>query len=207
MWMERIKKTYQSDVPIFTDDLLSLYPDFTKAYVFRMLREAEEKGEIIRFSRGVYYLPKETVLGVSKITARMVAQNKYVESERGVYGLYSGLSLLNRFALSTQIPNVLEIVTNHEPTRKRKVSIKGMQFVLRRSRFPINKENVGCYTLLELFSEMGDAPSIEGVSKALIKAYMKENHVSPDQLLRFAGDFPRRALKNLVSSGVLDGTI
>ena len=45
MWMERIKKTYQSDVPIFTDDLLSLYPDFTKAYVFRMLREAEEKGE------------------------------------------------------------------------------------------------------------------------------------------------------------------
>ena len=92
MWMERIKKTYQSDVPIFTDDLLSLYPDFTKAYVFRMLREAEEKGEIIRFSRGVYYLPKETVLGVSKITARMVAQNKYVESERGVYGLYSGLS-------------------------------------------------------------------------------------------------------------------
>ena len=40
MFIERIRKTYKSGQSIFTKEILSLFPEYTKAYVFRLLKKS-----------------------------------------------------------------------------------------------------------------------------------------------------------------------
>ena len=40
MFIKRIEEAFKPGKPIYTEDLLLLYPEFTKAYVFRLLKKA-----------------------------------------------------------------------------------------------------------------------------------------------------------------------
>lgn len=207
MFIERLKKKYRPGKPIFTEDILLLFPEFTKAYIFRLLKKAESNGELIRFSRGVYCIPKKSFFGYSTISSGMVANDKYIGDGNNVIGLYSGLSLLNQFAISTQVPNVIEIVTNNETTRKRLVEINGMKFIIRKSRFEITKDNYNYYTILQLFLELGINPSLDDFSKQRIKEYISSNNMDQNRLIKYAMFFPAQAIKNLLGSEVLNGTL
>lgn len=204
MFVEEIKGKFNVGEPIFAKDILSLFPKFTKAYVFRLIRDAEKSGDLIRFSRGVYFIPKETFFGMSTLTSSDVADSKYISNGEDVYGIYSGLSLLNRFSISSQVPNVIEIITNNEATRKRIVNIDGMRFVLRKSRFEITKNNYGYYEVLQLFLELGFNPKFNDFSRMKIREHINENKLDKGELLKLAMKFPAQSLKNLISSGVLD---
>ena len=90
----------------------------------------EEDGTIVRFTQGVYYLPTETEFGRSSISIHQILNRKYLNDNDEIFGVYSGLILQNMFGVTTQVPNVLEIVTNKETTRCRKIMIKGREFIL-----------------------------------------------------------------------------
>ena len=207
MFIEKIEKAFKPGRPIFTADILSLYPEFTKAYVFRLLKISENKGEIVKFSRGVYCIPKKSFFGYSTLSSGIVANDKYIGNNEVVYGLYAGLTLLNQFAISTQVPNVVEIVTNNETTRKRTVIIDGMKFIIRKSRFEITKDNFAYYTILQLFLELGINPSLNNFSKNKIKEYLASNNIDRNRLIKYAMFFPAQVAKNLLGSEVLNGTL
>ena len=207
MFIQKIKDNYKIDEPIFIENILALFPEFTRAYVFRLIKQAETNGELIKFSRGVYYIPKKTFFGYSTLTSSMVANKKYITDGKSVYGIYSGLTLLNQFSVSTQIPNVIEIVTNNEATRKRIVNIDGMRFVIRKSRFEITKDNYNYYSLLQFFLELGINPILDEFAKQKIKEYIKDKGIKQEELIRLAMKFPAQTLKNLIGSGVLNETI
>lgn len=207
MFIKRIEKAFKPGKPIYTKDILLLYPEFTKAYVFRLLKKAEKNGELVRFSRGVYCIPKKTFFGYSTLSSGMVANDRYIRNNETVCGLYSGLTLLNQFAISTQVPNVVEIVTNNETTRKRTVIIDGMKFIIRKSRFEITNDNYFYYTVLQLFLELGINPSLNDFSKKKIKEYLVSNNIDQNRLIKYAMFFPAQVAKNLLGSGVLNGTL
>ena len=207
MFIKRIEKAFKPGKPIYTEDILLLYPEFTKAYVFRLLKKAEKNGELVRFSRGVYCIPKKTFFGYSTLSSGMVANDRYIRNNETVYGLYSGLTLLNQFAISTQVPNVVEIVTNNETTRKRTVIIDGVKFIIRKSRFEITKDNYFYYTVLQLFLELGINPSLNDFSKKKIKEYLVSNNIDQNRLIKYAMFFPAQVAKNLSGSEVLNGTL
>ena len=207
MFIQKIKDNYKIDEPIFIENILALFPEFTRAYVFRLIKQAETNGELIKFSRGVYYIPKKTFFGYSTLTSSMVANNKYITDGKSVYGIYSGLTLLNQFSVSTQIPNVIEIVTNNEATRKRIVNIDGMRFVIRKSRFGITKDNYNYYSLLQFFLELGINPILDEFAKQKIKEYIKDKGIKQEELIRLAMKFPAQTLKNLIGSEVVNETI
>lgn len=207
MFIERIRKNYKPGAPIFTEDILLLFPEFTKAYVFRLLKKAEKGGEMVKFSRGVYCIPKKSFFGYSTISSGMVANEKYIGSNDAVYGIYAGLTLLNQFAISTQVPNVIEIITNNETTRKRIVTIDDMKFIIRKSRFEINKENFSYYTILQLFLELGSNTLLDDFSKKKIKEYLMVNNIEQNRLIKYAMLFPAQVSKNLLMSEVLNGTL
>lgn len=207
MPIKRIEKAFKPGKPIYTEDILLLYPEFTKAYVFRLLKKAEKNGELVRFSRGVYCIPKKTFYGYSTLSSGMVANDRYIRNNETVCGLYSGLTLLNQFAISTQVPNVVEIVTNNETTRKRTVIIDGMKFIIRKSRFEITKDNCFYYTVLQLFLELGINPSLNDFSKKKIKEYLVSNNIDQNKLIKYAMFFPAQVVKNLLGSEVLNGTL
>lgn len=204
MFIERLKENFKQGEPIFSEGILSLFPEYTRAYVFRLIKRYEEDGELVKFSRGVYYIPKQTLFGSNSLTSSMVAENKYITDGNNIYGVYSGLTLLNQFAISSQIPNVVEIVTNKEATRKRVVVIDGMKFIIRKSRFEITKDNYNYYSLLELFLELGVNPNLDDFAKQRITDYMNENNINQNTLIRLAMKFPAQTIKNLIVSEVIN---
>ena len=204
MLVTRLRNIYSEGEPIFSKDILSLFKEFTRAYVFRLIKNAVLSNKLCLFDRGVYYLPKKTILGNSSITSSIVAKEKYISDSKDVYGIYSGLTLLNQFAITSQVPNVVEIVTNKETTRKRVVKIDGMKFILRKSRFDISKKNYQYYVLLQLFNDIGNNPSLSKTSLKLIKEYIKDNNINRKKLVRYVMAFPAQVLKNLIGSGVID---
>lgn len=207
MFIEEIEKKYGVNTPVFADEIVALFDNYTRAYVFRLIKKAEEDGELISFSRGVYFIPKKTFFGQSTICSEMVAEKKYLKNNQEVYGVYAGLNLLNQFGVTTQVPNTMEIVTNNETTRKRKVTIEGREFILRKARCEITKENYPIYTVLQLFSDMSDTDNLDDFAKTQINDYMRSNEVTADKLFLMSKSFPAVTLKKMAKSGALNGTI
>ena len=203
MFAEKLKEQYGTNEPIFTEDILKTFRDYSRAFVFRLIKDAERTGDLIKFSKGVYYIPRKTFFGLSTITADSVIERKYLNWNDDVFGVYSGLKLLNLFSVTTQVPNVVEVVTNNETTRCREITLDGRRFVLRRSRVKIDKKNANAYTVLQLFSDLDRNAELSDFSKQRLRDYLQEKQISREQLLSLAMDFPARTVKNLIGSGVL----
>jgi len=202
MFIEEMRNKFGYNIPIFTNEILELFSQYTRAYVFRMLKAAEEKEEIIQLDTGVYYLPQMTPFGLSVITASDVAKKKYIQNQSEIYGIYSGLTLQNEFSLTTQITNTPEIISNRASSRCRRITIDGMQFVLRKARTEITSDNANAYRVLQLFTET-DSVDIGEEEKRRISNYIRANKISPSELIDLAKSFPVKTLQNLVYSGVL----
>ena len=200
--MERLKDKINANEPIFTEEILNIFRDYSRAYVFRLIKEAESSGELVNFSKGVYYIPRKTFYGVSTITADSVIEKRYLNRDNDVFGVYSGLKLLNTFSVTTQVPNVIEIVTNNETTRRREIELDGRKFVLRRSRVKIDKENADAYTILQLFSDLDRGTELSGFAKQRLCEFVREKQIPQEQLFSLAMDFPARTIKNMIGSGV-----
>ena len=205
MLVQRLKEKFNTNEPIFTSEILKLFSEYSRAYVFRLIDRAEKNGEIINFDSGVYFIPTKSIIGVSTITAEDVVNKKYIGYKEDVYGVYSGLNLQNMFSVTTQMPNTIEIVSNNESTRRREILIDGRTIILRKSRCKIDRTNAQAYTILQLLSDIGKTINIDDRARESIIKYMRENKVSCADLLSLARVFPAQTTKNLVYSGVLNG--
>ncbi len=201
MFIEKLKKEFEVNTPIFTREILKVFPEFTRAYVFRLINTALEKSELCQIDTGTYYLPTVTPFGNSLISPRAVAAKKYLTNSTDTYGIYSGLALQNAFSLTTQIPNTIEIITNNTSSRRRKITINRMPFILRKSRCKITRENESAYCVLQLFSETNGIEMNEAGRKAIAN-YIRKNKISNDTLLELAEKFPATTLKKFIYSGV-----
>lgn len=204
MFIEKLKEKFNIDEPIFTNEILELFDEFTRAYVFRLINRAKGEGKLVQFDNGIYYLPKKTVLGLSTITADDVINKKYLQNGNDIYGVYSGLKLQNIFSVTTQMPNTVEIVTNNETMRCRRIEIDGRRFILRKSRCPISKTNVGAYTVLQLFNDMGAQKKLDGWVRERVISFIKKNNVSIQEIVNLASIFPAQTTKNIIMNGVLN---
>ena len=204
MFEEKMNKILKKNEPIFIEEILDAIKEYSRAYTFRQIKKMEEDGTIVRFTQGVYYLPTETEFGRSSISIHQILNRKYLNDNDEIFGVYSGLILQNMFGVTTQVPNVLEIVTNKETTRCRKIMIKGREFILRKSRIKITKENASSYMILQLFSEIKDADYMDERGIRTIRSYMKKTNVTKNDLFELANVFPARTMKNLMVSGVLN---
>ena len=204
MFAQRLKEQFNVNEPIFTEEIMQLFPEYSRMQVFRFINKAEEDKEIVQFTKGVYFIPKITEFGLSTITADDVAQKKYIEWKENIYGIVSGIGLLNDFSVTTQVPAVIEIVTNNETTRKREITIRNRRFILKKSRVEINKDNAAAYTVLQLFDEFGKETKLDEYSSRLVTEYVRRQGVTKAQLLNLAVNFPGRTIQRLLRSEVFN---
>lgn len=204
MFIETLKKHFKENEPIFTNEILDVFNEYSRGYVFRLIDIYVYQDKLMKFGNGIYYLPKKTIVGTSTITVEDVINKKYIKNKKDTYGIYSGISLQNIFSLTTQIPNTIEIVTNNEATRCRKITIDKMNVILRKSRCKIDKKNANAYAVLQLFTEIENVNVLDVIAKANIKDFIKNNNVSNKDLLSLAAYFPAKATKNLICSGVIN---
>lgn len=204
MFIERLKEKFNTNEPIFTEEVLELFPDFSRAQIFRFIKKARDNNEIVQYDKGIYYIPGKTFLGYSSISADTVIEKRYLRNEENVYGVYSGIKLFNNFSMTTQMAAVIEIVTNNESAKYREIQIKNRRFILRRSRCKINKDNAAAYTVLQLFSEFGKKDKLNENAKRRLIEYMRVTGVTKEQLFNLSMQFPSKTVKNLIGSGILN---
>lgn len=204
MFAQRLKEQFNINEPIFTEEIMQLFPEYSRVQVFRFINKAEQDKEIIQFTKGVYFIPKMTKIGLSTITSDDVARKRYIKWKEDIYGVVSGIKLLNTFSVTTQMPAVIEIVTNNEATRKREITIKNRRFILKKSRVEINKENAAAYTILQLFNELKDESELNRYASKRIAEYAGLCGVTKAQLLNLAVNFPGRTIQRLIRSDVFN---
>ena len=170
--------------------------------MYRLINKALREGSLVCYERGVYFIPSKTFFGISSIDSDQVAEKRYTRNDDSVYGLYSGLSLLNSFGITTQMPNSIEIITNKEATRKREVRISGRPYLVRKSRCEITKDNYASYTILQLFLDMNDNDSLNCSSIEKIRYFMDKNDVTLKNLVEISTYFPGKAVKRMMRSPI-----
>ena len=186
--------------PLFIEDFVNEETNYDTAKT--LLSNYVKSGDIKRYSQGIYYIPRKTILGYSTISFESIIERKYISDDDKVFGYYSGMSLLNIIGLSSQIPNVPEITTNNEATRKRKVKIGKRSVIVRRSNIEINNDN---YLYLQFFDifRYADQKAIEENKNNVLK-FFDDNKLKLNKLMEIEKLLPMKIRKIFRRSKIYD---
>lgn len=203
--IKRLKNKFGVNEPIFTNEILSEMSEYSRPRIFQLIKLAENNEELIKFEKGVYYIPTETRYGTSLISVEQVIRKKYISNKNEIFGIYSGLQLQQNFMLTTQVPTTIEIVTNNETMWIREIKIKNRSIILKKSRTPITKENADVYTILELFTNIDANKYLNNLSaQREVKNFIKDKKIKCKDVLTLAGFFPSKTMKNIMGSGIIN---
>ena len=148
-----IREHYKEAEPIFFSDLKR--EDITRSALNQQLKKLCDKGLLEKYDVGVYFIPKKTLLN-STIgpNADMVARNRFISKGNNIDGFYGGNSFANQIGISTQVPQVVEIVSNNTNSSDREVRIGNRRFYVKKPIVQITKENVYVLQMLELLKNL-----------------------------------------------------
>lgn len=203
--IERLRKKFGVNQPIFTNEILEEMSEYSRPRVFQLLKKAEQEEKLIKFDKGVYYIPTETRYGKSLISVEQVIMKKYISDKGDIFGIYGGLQLQQNFMITNQIPNAIEVITNNETMFVRETKLKNRNIILRKSRVPITKNNVDAYTILEFFSNLDMRKYFDNSSlqKAVVK-FVRERAIKGKDVYALVSAFPSRATRNIIESGIIN---
>lgn len=196
-----LQTQYGENTPIFFEDIANVCSGYTRGRVYQLIDAAMNSGLLAKAGYDCYYIPTTTPFGKSLLNPRKVIEKKYISNKGEVYGFYTGLALLNSFGITTQMPNVIEVFTNNEATKSRRVTINNQTIIVKRARTTINNSNYKEMMILELFN-LADVRSIDARATQKIVDYMKKNNISIQGIMKYAKFVPARAIKNFMSSEV-----
>ena len=148
-----IREHYKEAEPIFFSDLER--EDITRSALNQQLKKLCDKGLLEKYDVGVYFIPKKTLLN-STIgpNADMVARYRFISKGNNIDGFYGGNSFANQIGISTQVPQVVEIVSNNTNSSDREVRIGNRSFYVKKPIVQITKENVYVLQMLELLKNL-----------------------------------------------------
>ena len=153
MLYDYIQEHYKEAEPIFFSDLEK--KDITKSALNQQLKKLCLKGVLMKYDTGVYYIPKKTVFNCTiGPNADMVARYRFISKGDNIDGFYGGNSFANQIGITTQVPRVVEIVSNNTNSSNREITIGNRRFYVRRPPVQITKENVYVLQMLELLKNL-----------------------------------------------------
>lgn len=152
-----------------------------------ILNRMKNDNIICQAGKGVYYKPTKTIWGRNSVSPlHKIREYKYLINKDGnIKGYITGAKLFNMLGLTTQIPKVIDIVTNECPNNN-KYFIKRYNIIIRKPKILINNDNYKYLQLLDVLSNK-DKINIEvDNSIDIIREYMDENKLSFEKLLKYA---------------------
>ena len=196
MLLEYLKENYKVNEPIFISDIELPVTDTNLRQMFKVLCD---KGLIIRYDIGIYYLKGESRLkGATGISASDVARYKYISRNNEINGYYSGYTFANQLGITTQVPFTIEIVSNQASAKCREVSVKNQKIMLRRPRTEITKDNCYILQLLDLLKDIEQYVD-EDMEQATrrIYQYVKQLGLKQKEVDQYIGFYPDRIYKSI----------
>lgn len=203
MLYEYLSATYMQNEPIFVSDIRLPVSDVNLRQMFKVLCDL---GKIRRFDTGVYYLPKESRLrGGVPLGADTVAKYKYISRNGRVDGYYSGYTFANQLGVTTQVPYMVEIVSNNASARVREVDLQGRRILLRKAKIPVTKEN---YRVLQLLDFLKDAEQYmdedNGNVYNCIRKYIVGEQISKKEVDLYIEQYPDRIFRYIYEMRLYD---
>lgn len=178
------------------------YEAYSKPWIYQEMRKLVSEGKVMRFEKGVYYIPNETPFGKSILNPSKVINKKYITDGEEVLGYYAGIGFLNMLGLSSQMANRTEIYTNNEKSKIREVQVGNQKVILRRARTVINKSNAAVLSFLEMMNFV--SPDFFGDEKKRIAlSYARRNKISRKDITKYSPFFPDKAIRTFVESEIV----
>ena len=193
-------ETYGYNEPILTNEIQ--FNNYSKPWIYKELKRLCDTGEIKRFEKGVYYIPKKSPLGMSLLNPAKVVEKKYIKRNGDVSGYYAGYYLLNLLGLSTQVPNIIEIYSNNESSKVRDIRIGSQNIRVRKPRVDITSENAPVLVFLELMNIV-DVHSLDDEKKKIIEKYLLDYNISRKDITKYSPAYPDKAVRTMVESEVI----
>ena len=197
--IDYLLKKYGTNKPIITEELS--IPEISYDNLRKQLSRYNSQGILEKYSQGVYYIPKETILGRSTLSIDDVINRKYIANDNDIYGFYSGLSFYNKIGISTQVPFVYEIVTNKEKSRVREITLKNQKIILRKPYVKINKNNYLENQFLDFINNANSNDLSDNID--VLKKYIKDNNLNKNVILDLIAYYPSKTSKKLIESRLL----
>ncbi|MCK9323336.1 MAG: DUF6088 family protein [Candidatus Methanomethylophilaceae archaeon] len=199
--LNHIYQEYGTNEPIFAKDLTII--GRSPSYIRQSLTRLTEQKKIIRYSQGIYFIPKESVYGEKfPLNLNKVIKKKYISEKKEVYGFYTGTYFKNSIGLTEELPSVIEIVTNRESTRGRLVDIGDQQVRIRCPVVPINRDNVKILQFLDFMNRMSKEEASSLNKDQALKKYLKKSEFKGSDVLGYAGLYPAKTLTNMFACNV-----
>lgn len=114
----------------------------------------EKDGQIARLKKGVYYKRIKTAFGYYTPNKEALFCKQLLYDEDDVIGYETGLSMLNRIGLVSQMPKRKCIVTNLYTKRVP----DGIQVEIRKPSVNINRDNYRYFQILDIIKDLERAP-------------------------------------------------
>ena len=175
------------------------YNNYSSPWIKKELNKLVVDNKIIRYERGMYYIPEKTLFGNSSLNPQKVIEKKYLSNNSGYY---SGLSFANKVGITTQMPNTLEIYTNNEKSRVREIAVNNIKVILRKSRVNITDDNVYVLSFLEFMNSFSK-DYFDDERKKIIINYIKEKGINRSQITKYAPYYPDKVMRNLIESEII----
>lgn len=126
----------------------------SKYSTFKVLERMVKKGELKRAEKGLYYIPKKSIFGELPLTIKDFIQ-KYLYLGDKRIGYITGVNLFNRYGLTTQLSNSIEIATN---TRKNPREFDGIKIKFIQNKALITEENIKYLEILDILKNLKNIP-------------------------------------------------
>jgi hypothetical protein len=196
-------ENYGYNEPIFLNDLK--IEGLSENAVRQSVKRLVAKGFLERYDNGIYYIPKAGgLLEKSYLDPLLVIMRKYVMNKYETYGYITGLSFVNQLGLTTQMPAVIEIVTNTEATNGRTVMVGSQKVRVKKSAVPVSNNNaellqlLDCIVQAEKYTELSMERTIE-----IMSAYVKGKSFTREQLARVTAVITGTTAKKLIEWGLI----
>lgn len=197
---ESLLQQYGVNEPILSSELS--FGGYSRPWIYKQLNQLCEEGKLVRYEKGVYYIPTQTPFGKSLLNPRKVIERKYISQKGETVGYYSGITFQNQLRLTTQMPNVIEVYTNNETTRSRDVYIGKQKVRLRRARTRITAANADVLSFLELMNDL-TSDLLNDEKKAIIARFISDRKITRKDISTYAPVFPDKAMRTLIESEII----
>lgn len=203
MLKDYLMENFGYNEPIFLNDLS--VAGLSENAVRQSVKRLVAGGFLERYDSGVYYIPKKGgLLDKSYLDPSLVIIRKYVQNKFETYGYVTGISFANQLGLTTQIPAVIEVVTNRESTNGRMITVGNLKVRVKKPAVTVSDSNA---ELLQLLDSIGQAekytelPMKETID--ILISYVKQKRFTKEQLSEVSSILTGATAKKMIEWGMI----
>lgn len=147
----------------------------------------------------IFYVPKKTKYGNSILSPYKVVNKYFIGCNDNIIGYLGDYSLLNQLKLTTQVPNVITVISNVARWPIDEITLGSQKVRVYKSYVEITNENVNVCVFL---SALDAYDTLDDEAKRVLIDYIEENNIKESDVIDCISCYPERVSKKLIMSGL-----